>query len=216
MNTDNNNLKDNDIYFLTSNSKKIIEFKRIWNNLKIKQYVNIKFLQDLFDKYPNNNFCEIEETKNSYKDNANQKLNNFLKYFPNENIIAEDSGFEIEFLNNAPGIFSRRWLPEKTQREKNIYILEKAKYENNKACRYVCVIAIKLINSEIKNFKGICNGIIDSKISYSSSSFAYDEIFLSSDLNKSFGQCTAKEKDSVSHRKNAMQKLENYLLDIYK
>ena len=189
------------IIFATTNNNKIKELKQILSN---------KF--NIVSMVEENINIEIIEDGKTFEENALKKAKEISK-LSNNIVIADDSGLEIEFLNNAPGIYSSRYLGEKTPAEvKNKKILELMKNvkKENRNARFVCSIAVALPNGQVFTEQGILNG----KIAFEPKSifgFGYDPIFYLEEKNKTLGELTLEEKNKIRHRAKALLKIKPIL-----
>ena len=129
--------------------------------------------------------------------------------------IADDSGLCIDDLDGEPGIFSARYFPEclnYTEKcEKMIKLVDSKK--GNRKAHFISVITIYYPkNSEVKYFKGKCDGEILKELK-GTNGHGYDPIFYSYELKKGFAEVSLEEKNRVSHRAKAFQLLKEYLLE---
>ena len=126
-------------------------------------------------------------------------------------IIADDSGLEIEALNNEPGLHSARYAESLGGHANAIKeILERLKDKDNRNARFVCDIV--LINDSDKPllFEGIANGHIANE-PYGEGGFGYDPIFIPEEFDKTYAELKEEDKNKVSHRGKALKKLLTYL-----
>jgi len=155
--------------------------------------------------------CRIElpETEMTLEGNAAQKAFFIYERF-HFNCFADDTGLEIDALKGEPGVFSARYAGENCTYEDNIRKVLTAMQEmKNRSARFKTVIAL-VINGKIETFKGIVEGIIrDQK--RGNNGFGYDPIFQPAGLEKTFAEISLEEKNRISHRAIALQKLVNYL-----
>lgn len=187
------------IILASSNKHKIEEFKKIFSNDKILSLSDIGYT------------FEIEETGSSFLENALIKaktINEFaLSKGINASIIADDSGLCTAALNGLPGIYSARYSGthgnDKSNRDKLLKDLEK---ENDRSAHFVCCLVEYFSNGDYIHVEGITEGYI-LKEEKGDTSFGYDCIFFSTDLQKSFGEASSDEKNAVSHRGRAIKKL---------
>ena len=142
----------------------------------------------------------------TFKDNAYLKAKAIFDK-TKRSVIADDSGLVIDFLDGMPGVYSHRFLGENTPYEekcsKVIEMLKNAKDEERTA-RFICDICYIDENGNSNFFEGICEGKISKEI-LGENGFAYDRIFLYND-QKTFAQMPEEEKDSISHRRKAIDK----------
>jgi XTP/dITP diphosphohydrolase len=152
---------------------------------------------------------DVPENQDTIEGNASEKS----FYIWNKyglNCFADDTGLEIEALNGEPGVYSARYAGEEKSAEKNIeLVLQKlAKIKNRKA-RFKTVISLVIDGREVQ-FEGIVNGqILEEK--RGKTGFGYDPIFQPEESNLSFAEMPLEEKNKISHRGRAVQKLVEYL-----
>ena len=190
-----------EIILATNNAHKLKEVREILSPHKITVYG----LNDLNLKPE-----DVEENATTYSGNAliKAKAVQKLTTLP---IIADDSGLEIEALDNQPGLHSARFASKYGGHENAIkVILEDLKKKDNRKARFVCDII--LLNEDEKPllFEGIVPGHI-AKEPYGKGGFGYDPIFVCDELNKTYAEMTQEEKNKVSHRGKALKKLLTYL-----
>lgn len=125
-------------------------------------------------------------------------------------VISDDSGLEVHALSNFPGIYSARFMEGHSYQEKCQEIIRRLKDKEDKTANFTCVIAY-IENHQEHLFKGTCEGIIISELR-GSNGFGYDPIFYIPQLHKTYAELTEKEKTSISHRGNAIQKWKDFLL----
>lgn len=192
------------VYIATKNKGKMDEFKTFFERFNII----VKSLLDIDQE------INIEETGNSFVENALIKARTLCKYL-NMPVLADDSGLEVEYLNNEPGIYSARYSGNNSNDlNNNLKLLEKLKgvpFEKRNA-RFVCALALVKSNGNETIVVGECKGYILEKME-GSDGFGYDPIFYLPQIKKTFAQLTREEKNIFSHRGNALKKLEKVLLD---
>lgn len=176
----------------TANQHKVDEFKELLKD----QNVELKSLKD----YPN--FPEIEENGKTFKENASIKAVAVSKYCDVPS-FADDSGLEVEALNNEPGIYSARYAETNDARIQKV--LDKLQGVENRKARFVCVIAIAMNGEVIETFEGEVKGtIIDAP--RGEHGFGYDPIFVPDGYEQTFAEMPAELKNKISHRANAVKK----------
>lgn len=128
-------------------------------------------------------------------------------------VLSDDSGLVIDALNGFPGVYSARFMEGHPYTEKNQAVLDKMKnMKNRKARFYAALVYLDKKNHIQKTCLGISEGEITKELDQNPiSGFGYDPIFYSYELKKTFGQCTAEEKDSVSHRGKALREMITFL-----
>ncbi|UCF72950.1 MAG: XTP/dITP diphosphatase [Deltaproteobacteria bacterium] len=125
--------------------------------------------------------------------------------------LADDSGIVVEALNGSPGLFSARYAGESADDyQNNLKLLKEMRGKENRDASFFCAIAIAKPAGQVLNYTGRCSGIILDK-PVGTNGFGYDPIFYYPPLNKTFAQLSPDEKNTVSHRGQAMRKLGNDL-----
>ncbi|WP_372752862.1 non-canonical purine NTP diphosphatase [Labilibaculum sp.] len=155
---------------------------------------------------------EIPEDHETLEENARQKAKYiFDKY--KLNCFADDTGLEIEALNNEPGVYSARYAGEDKDSKANMKkVLLKLKGCENRKSRFRTVISL-FIDGKENQFEGIVKGNILEK-ERGIDGFGYDPIFEPDGYELSFAEMDMKEKNKISHRGLAVQKLVDYLLQL--
>lgn len=187
-----------DLLFATSNKNKVIEIKKV-----LPKEFNIKSLDDI-------GFCEeVPENENTIEGNAIFKANYIYKKY-NLNVFADDTGLEVDSLNGKPGVHSARYAGISKNSTDNINkLLKKLKNKKNRKARFKTIIAL-ILNSKIHTFEGVVEGIITKKPK-GENGFGYDPVFIPSGYTKTFGELSIEEKNSISHRSLAMNKLIDFI-----
>ena len=190
-----------EIILATNNKHKLHEVR----SFMIKHNVIVYGLDDLNLKPE-----DVEENGKTYAENALIKAKAVQK-LTKMPIIADDSGLEIIALNNEPGMHSARYASSLGGHDNAIKeILKRLENEENRSARFVCDIIALNIEDRPLLFEGVVEGLI-LKEKQGEGGFGYDPIFFSSEINKCFGLLTEEEKNTVSHRAKALQKLLIYL-----
>lgn len=153
---------------------------------------------------------EVEETGKTFEENAILKAEAIYK-ISNMPVIAEDSGLEIDSLNGEPGVYTGRYAGENATSqdkiEKVLNLMENIE-ESKRTARFKCVICYIDKEGEKHIFEGSCEGKITYE-PYGTAGFDYDPIFLYD--TRTFAQMTSEEKNKISHRGKAVNKLVEYL-----
>lgn len=157
------------------------------------------------------------ELADSFAANARAKAEYFSKQtgLPT---VADDSGLEVISLGGEPGVRSRRWAgadgtEAQVSRANNEYLLRRLRGapEPKRRARYRCVLVLyRTPRSFPETFEGATTGRILEE-PRGGAGFGYDPLFLSDDLDTSFGEATQEEKDAVSHRGRAFAALKEAL-----
>ena len=187
------------IVFATNNIHKLDEIRKI-----SKGQLDILSLADI------NCHEDIPETGVTLQENALIKAK-FVKDKFGLDCFADDTGLEVEALNNAPGIYSSRYAGEDGDSENNMRkLLHDLEGVENRTARFRTVIAL-LINNKEHFFEGEIYGTIIST-KKGTNGFGYDPIFMPRNYDKTFGELSDDAKNSLSHRAIATQKLVSFLL----
>lgn len=122
--------------------------------------------------------------------------------------LADDSGLEVDCLNGAPGILSARYAGKSADDyQNNRKLLEQMKDKENRNATFVCSIALAKPGGKVLTFTGRCSGIILNE-PLGINGFGYDPLFYYPPFNRTFAQLSVEEKSRVSHRGQAIRKLE--------
>ena len=189
------------LVFATNNQNKLEEVQKMPpSSIELLSLKNI------------NCYDEIEESASTLEGNAKIKANFITKKF-NYNCFADDTGLEIESLNNRPGVYSARFAGEPSNSDNNMKkVLLELKEKRNRNAQFRTSICLNL-NGKQFLFNGICKGeILPSK--QGEKGFGYDPIFKPNDYNKSFAEMSSEEKNKISHRGIAIRKLVDFLTKI--
>lgn len=152
---------------------------------------------------------ELSEDQDTLEGNSLQKAKYVFDNYK-VNCFADDTGLEVEALNGKPGVYSARYAGEQRDSEDNIDLLLK-NLENcsNRKARFRTVITL-IQQNNIHQFEGIAKGeILQSR--RGNHGFGYDPIFLPDGTRKSMAELSPEEKNAISHRGLAIQKLVAFL-----
>lgn len=152
---------------------------------------------------------DIEENGTTFHANASIKSHHiFNKY--RLDCFGDDSGLEIEALNEEPGVYSARYAGEHGNHPANIKkVLDNLQGIENRRSRFITVISL-IWNGEEYFFEGTVEGTIRNELS-GSEGFGYDPIFQPEGYDVTFAEMTMEEKNRISHRAKAMEKLMAFL-----
>jgi XTP/dITP diphosphohydrolase len=155
---------------------------------------------------------EIPEEQPTLEGNATQKAMYVYEkygYF----CFADDTGLEIEALDGEPGVYSARYAGESKDPQANMdKVLHKLEKINQRKARFRTVISL-VMNGTENQFEGIVEGEI-TREKKGGSGFGYDPVFMPSGYNKTFAEMSLEDKNTISHRARAVQKLVEYLLHL--
>jgi XTP/dITP diphosphohydrolase len=191
-----------EIIFASSNQNKAKEIQAaLPAEFKVKTLLDLDFFDD------------IPETADNLAGNALLKAQ-FVSEKWKLPCFSDDSGLEIEALNNEPGVYSARYAgPQRNDDENMNLVLEKLQIETNRKAYFKTVIAL-IIDGKTLLFEGKVEGIIrQDKIG--NHGFGYDPIFEPEGLGKTFAEMDIDEKSKYSHRKRAVDQMVSYLSTNY-
>ncbi|WP_324370913.1 RdgB/HAM1 family non-canonical purine NTP pyrophosphatase [Pedobacter sp.] len=151
---------------------------------------------------------DIPETGNSFEENAILKSSYVTEHYQ-QDCFADDSGLEIEALNNEPGIYSARYSGIKDDRINLELVLQRMEGVTNRKARFKTVISL-MKNGKNTLFEGVIEGTIR-QVPAGDQGFGYDPVFEPFGYNVTFAQMSMTEKNRISHRAIAMQKLIAFL-----
>lgn len=189
-----------DIIIATNNQGKVKEIKHILSphNVMSQSEIGVDI--------------DVEETGTTFVENAFLKAR-ALKPHTNCAIIADDSGLMVDYLNGEPGVYSARYAGENTTPmqgvEKLLKNLEGVPFEERSA-HFVSVIALIMPDGSEYSFEGRCDGYI-TNIPKGENGFGFDPVFYYPPFDKTFSELTEEEKNSISHRFVAIEKLIEFL-----
>lgn len=189
------------LIFASANPNKIREVREMLDGL-----YEVKGLQDIG--------CteDIPETADSIEGNALLKARYVVEHY-GLNCFSEDTGLEVTALGGAPGVHSARYSGEDRDPQANIDLLQKNLAPHaDRSARFKTVIALVLDGQE-HLFEGLVYGQIR-KEQYGEGGFGYDPIFVPDGFDISFAEMDKKEKNGISHRGRAVQKLLDYLKEV--
>ena len=158
---------------------------------------------------------EIEETGQTFADNAILKALAVSRTGDRNLVVADDSGLEVEVLGGAPGIYSARYAGEQASDQANVEkLLRELNVRNvsidKRKARFRCVIALARAGKLLGTFEGTVEGtIVD--LPRGRNGFGYDPIFVPQGFDKTFAELSAETKNKISHRAKAIAALHTAL-----
>ena len=187
-----------ELIIASQKQNKLVEFKKI-----LGDKINLFSLSDIGLNQ------EIPENKKTIKKNAMFKAK-FVNTQTGKNVFADDTGLEIDSLNGEPGVYSARYSGVERNSDKNIeLVLNKLKNKSNRNSRFKTIISL-IIDGKSVNFEGVVEGKITEE-KRGSNGFGYDPIFQPNGYASTFGEMSLKEKNKISHRSIAINKMVQYL-----
>ena len=185
------------IVLASNNKHKVKEIKNILSDYDILTLNDISFYDDI-----------IEDGK-TFLDNALIKAKAISKYIRekglNYDVIADDSGLCCNGLDGAPGVYSARYAGNHDDKANRKKIIEELK-DKDKTAYFVCCMVLYHPDDTYSSYEGTTSGVIISE-EKGKTDFGYDCIFLSDDLGVTFGEASDEDKNNVSHRKRALEKI---------
>ena len=191
---------DNKLVIASNNDGKILELQDILKVFDIHILSNRDF-----------NITEPIEDGKTFKENA------YIKSFNTASktklvSLSDDSGISFRALNNRPGIHSARYAGNRSNSTDNInLVLKKMKNSTNRNAQFRTIVTLYL-KSKVYFFDGSIRGTISSQ-PIGKFGFGYDSIFIPEGYNLTFAQMTGDDKNKISHRKKAIQKLNTFLIN---
>ncbi len=186
--------KPRKLVFSTNNEHKLEEVKAI-----LEPYYQILSLKDIGDD------TDIPETGETLEDNALIKAN-YLWDTYHTNCFADDTGLEVEALNNAPGVYSARYAGEQKSSTDNVAkLLKELEGKENRNAQFRTVIAL-IIDGKKYVFEGKIKGVITTS-ARGNSGFGYDPVMYLPEYGKCVAELDPECKNRISHRGKALRQL---------
>ena len=187
-----------ELIIASQNQNKLVEFKKI-----LGDKINLFSLSDIGLNQ------EIPENEKTIKKNAMFKAK-FVNTQTGKNVFADDTGLEIDSLNGEPGVYSARYSGVERNSDKNIeLVLTKLKNKSNRNSRFKTIISL-ILDGKSVNFEGVVEGKITEE-KRGRNGFGYDPIFQPNGYASTFGEMSLNEKNKISHRSIAINKMVQYL-----
>ncbi len=192
------------VVLASRNKHKIGEIKEIYKNITGKE-LDILSLDDI------GYYGEIEENGESFEENSRIKASvpAGLGYIG----LADDSGLSVDALGGAPGIYSARYSGEDCNYAKNNEkLLSELDGVEDRSAKFVCVFCAVGPDGRTLTLRGECHGTIAKELC-GSGGFGYDPLFICEKNGKTFGELSSEEKNKISHRAVALDRLIPQLSD---
>lgn len=155
---------------------------------------------------------DIPEPHHTLEKNASEKSATIYR-LTKRNCFSEDSGLEVEALNGEPGVRSARFAGEhSSDRDNNALLLKKMETLSNRNAVFKTVISLIVDGKEFL-FEGTCKGRI-ATTPKGTNGFGYDPLFIPDGFDETFAELGLDVKSSISHRKNAVEKMNAFLRNI--
>ena len=183
----------NKLILATHNEHKAEEFKQILPQFRVQTLADLNYDQ------------EITETASDLEGNSLLKADTIFRLYGHI-VISDDSGLEVKALNGAPGVYSARYAGEQKDDQKNTEkLIHELKGITNRNAQFRTVITL-MSSSVALQFEGIIEGAILDEPK-GNKGFGYDPVFIPNGYQKTFAELSSNEKNKISHRANAIEKL---------
>jgi len=190
-----------EICFATNNKNKIAEVSQM-----LEGRYKLLSLEDI------GCLVELPEEQDTIEGNSRQKAMYVWDNYQ-VNCFADDTGLEVKALNGAPGVYSARYAGPQRDNSDNIkHLLQNMKGETNREAQFRTCITL-ILNGQEHQFEGIVTGHITEEWK-GDKGFGYDPVFIPSGYSRTFAEMDASEKNAISHRGIATQKLISFLNNI--
>ena len=184
----------------TNNAHKLKEIRQILS----PHHITVYGMKDL-----NIDIGEVEENGNTYFENALIKAK-ALQKVTKMPVIADDTGLEIKSMNNEPGLYTARFAENLGGHQEAFKEIFKRIEGKDRSATFVCDIVLVNVEDTPLRFEARIDGKIAESIS-GEGGFGYDPVFICNELNKTYASMSQEEKNRVSHRGKALNKLLTYL-----
>lgn len=193
-----------EVIIATKNPGKAREFEHIFapRGIAVRTLLDFPEIED------------VEETGSSFEENATLKAEAVSQQL-NKMVIGDDSGLIVDALDGRPGIYSARYAGEEPKNDQKN--LEKVLFElqgvpeDDRTARFYCALAVAVPGKETITVAGICKGRILEE-QRGTNGFGYDPVFYVPEKGRAMAELSSDEKNKISHRANALKKLE-FMLD---
>ncbi len=188
----------------TKNKDKFQEIEKILYGINL----SLVCLSDLPKKF------KLVENGTTFLENALKKTLPVSKFYKNDYVLGEDSGLEVDFLNGAPGIHSKRYSGKNSTYNSNNKKLIKALssiHVKQRSANFRCCLVLTKNGKLVKEFNGILKGTIHNKPE-GNNGFGYDPVLYLPGYKKTVAQISPALKNRISHRGKAFRKLKRYIL----
>jgi XTP/dITP diphosphohydrolase len=198
------------IVVASNNEHKIEEIKEILAELDV-EIISLKEAGINID---------VEETGKTFMENALIKAAEIYDVIENKEeymVLSDDSGLEVDALGGAPGVYSARFAGEHGNSRKNndkLLDLLKGKSYSERTARFICAIVLIVDKDNVIKVQGESEGYIG-EFEKGPAGFGYDPLFYVPEFSKTFAEMSSEEKNSISHRGRALEKLLGELKERY-
>lgn len=188
-----------DMIFATNNAKKLAEAQQIIKTFKVVSLNEIGCND------------EIPETHETIYENAEEKAMYLWNKY-HQPCFSDDTGLEVTALNNAPGVYSARYAgPQRDSDDNMNLLLRNLEGVTDRRARFHTEMVLVMDGSPI-HFEGYVNGVItlDRR---GQGGFGYDPVFLPDGFDVTMAEMTSEQKNAISHRAMALNKMADFLLN---
>lgn len=157
---------------------------------------------------------EVEETGETFAQNARLKARAIFALAPEGvGVVADDSGLCVDALDGAPGIYSARYGGIGDTEARNAYLLGNISHvePSKRTAKFVCAVACILPDGSEIEVSGQCLGVLNDA-PVGEGGFGYDPLFIPEGYHLTLAQLSPEEKNRISHRAQALEKLKNALI----
>ncbi len=193
------------IIFATKNAGKVKEIKQILADMPFEVVSLSEAGIDI----------DVVEDGTTFEENAVKKATEIMKV-SGEICLADDSGLEIDYLDKAPGVYSARYMGEDTPYEiKNAKIIEMLDGvpDEKRTARFVSVIAAAFPDGKVLTTRGVIEGMVGYETA-GENGFGYDPLFYLPEYGKTTAELSLDEKNKISHRGQALEKMKLKLKEV--
>jgi XTP/dITP diphosphohydrolase len=186
------------LVFATNNPNKLKEVQEM-----LSDHIQLLSLKDI------GCFEDIPETATTLEGNAKIKADHVTKNYGYD-CFADDTGLEVDSLNGEPGVYSARYGGKERSAEKNMRkLLTNLEGQRDRSAQFRTIVTLNL-QGKSYDFEGICRGTILQE-QKGDRGFGYDPIFQPEGYQETFAEMNSEEKNKISHRGLAIQKLVEFL-----
>lgn len=157
---------------------------------------------------------DIVEDGTTFEENARIKAKAVAAAAPDDIVVADDSGLEIDYLNKEPGIYSARYMGEDTSYDiKNQNLIDRLEGvpKEQRTARFVCAMAAVFPNGETITARGTIEGYIGWEPA-GENGFGYDPIFYVDEYGCSTAELSPEAKNEISHRGKALRAIRDEVM----
>ena len=185
------------LVFATNNQHKLEEVQALTG-----AHIELKSLNDIAC------FDDIPETGDTFRENASQKSHYIFDHYRLD-CFGDDSGLEVDALNGEPSVYSARYGGTRDAEANLQLVLDKLSDTENRKARFRTVISL-IIDGQEQLFEGVVEGEITREKS-GIKGFGYDPIFKPKGYDITFAEMNSEQKNAISHRAKAIQKMISFL-----